>query len=234
VGFSVDSGVDIAKAAAGMILLRKDLGILAQGVREGRQTQANILKYIMMAASSNFGNMLSMAMGALVLPFLPMLPVQILLNNLLYDVSEIAIPMDHVDVSALRRPRHWDMRAIRNFMFVLGPISSLFDFATFYLLLHAWHAGEKLFHSGWFVESMATQILVIFIIRSATPWRSRPHPLLLATALPALGVAVALPFTPFGTTLGFVPLPPALMAALAGITLVYLATASMVRRWVLP
>ena len=233
VGFSVDSAVDVAREAAGMILLRKDLGILAEGVREGRRTHANILKYVMMAASSNFGNMLSMAVGALLLPFLPMLPVQILLNNLLYDISEIGIPLDRVDEAVLSRPRRWNLDAIRRFMFVLGPVSSAFDFATFFILLRIWQADERLFHTGWFVESMATQILVIFIIRSATPWRSRPHPLLLATALGALAVALLLPITAIGRVIGFVPLPPTLMLTLTAITLGYLACVFLVRRLVM-
>lgn len=230
VGFSVDSGVDVAREAAGMILLRKDLSILAEGVREGRRTHANILKYVMMAASSNFGNMLSMAVGAFLLPFLPMLPVQILLNNLLYDISEIGIPMDRVDAAALERPQRWNLDAIRHFMFLLGPASSLFDFLTFYILLHLWRADERMFHTAWFVESMATQILVIFIIRSATPWRSRPHPLLLATALCALAAALLLPVTMIGRAIGFVPLPFPLMLTLTAITLAYLACVFLLRR----
>jgi len=225
--------VDVAREAAGMILLRKDLGILAEGVREGRRTHANILKYVMMAASSNFGNMLSMAVGALLLPFLPMLPVQILLNNLLYDISEIGIPLDRVEEAVLSRPRRWNLDAIRRFMFALGPVSSAFDFATFFILLRIWQADERLFHTGWFVESMATQILVIFIIRSATPWRSRPHPLLLATALGALAVALLLPITAIGRVIGFAPLPPTLMLTLTAITLGYLACVFLVRRLVM-
>jgi Mg2+-importing ATPase len=133
VGFSVDTGVDVAKEAASMILLDKDLSVLVEGVREGRRTYANILKYVMMGTSSNFGNMFSMAGGALLLPFLPMLPIQILLNNLLYDFSEIAIPLDNVENEMLAKPRHWDMAVVREFMFVVGPISSVFDFIVFYI-----------------------------------------------------------------------------------------------------
>lgn len=232
VGFSVEGAVDVAKAAAGMILLRPDLAILAEGVREGRRTHANILKYVMMAISSNFGNMLSMAAGAAILPFLPMLPVQILLNNLLYDLSELAIPMDRVDASAMEKPRRWNMREIRLFMYVLGSASSLFDLVTFFLLLYVWGTDEQLFHTGWFLESMATQILVIFVIRSATPWKSRPHPALLVTAFGALACAILLTFTVWGRDIGFAPVAPALLATLGAVTGVYLALIFLLRRWV--
>jgi len=231
VGISVDSAVDVAKDAASLILLEKDLGVLARGVREGRRTFANIMKYIMMGTSSNFGNMFSMAGAALLLPFLPMLPIQILLNNLLYDVSEIAIPFDDVDADALARPHRWDMTFIRDFMVTLGPVSSLFDFLTFGLLIWVFQAGEALFQTGWFVESLATQILVIFVIRTrGNPFADRPHPLLLASSLLVLMVAIALPFTPVGAWLGFVPLPPEYLAALAGLTLAYLLLAEIVKR----
>src|ERR1019366_1371257 len=141
VGFSVDTGVDVAKDAASMILLEKNLAVIVDGVREGRRTYANILKYVMMGTSSNFGNMFSMAGGALLLPFLPMLPIQILLNNLLYDLSETAIPLDHVEEELLARPRRWDIGAVRKFMFLVGPVSSVFDFLTFWLLLRVFGAG---------------------------------------------------------------------------------------------
>ncbi len=183
VGFSVDTAVDVAKEAAAMILLRKDLGVLADGVREGRKTFANILKYMMMGTSSNFGNMFSMAGGVLFLPFLPMLPTQILLNNLLYDLSEMTIPLDKVSDAMVAKPRRWDLDIVRKFMFVFGPLSSIFDFVTFGLLLWVFHADETLFHTGWFVESLATQTLVIFIIRTAHPLRDRPHPALVASTL---------------------------------------------------
>ena len=230
VGFSVDTAVDVAKEAAAMILLRKDLGVLAEGVREGRRTFANILKYVMMGTSSNFGNMFSMAGGVLFLPFLPMLPIQILLNNLLYDLSETAIPMDRVADEMVARPRRWDLKVVREFMYALGPISSIFDFATFALLVLAFRADETTFHTGWFVESMATQILVIFVIRTAHPWRDRPHPWLVASTLTAFGVAVALPWTPLAAWFGFAPLPLGLMAALAGVVVIYLVLVDAVKR----
>src|SRR5690606_17190361 len=145
---------------------------------------ANIMKYVMTGTSSNFGNMFSTAGAVLILPFLPMLPVQILLNNLLYDVSEIAIPLDRVDDDMINRPRHWDIDLVRHFMLVFGPISSLFDFVAFTVLLFVFHAGEPLFQTGWFVMSLASQVLVIFVIRTRLrPWQSRPHPALVASSL---------------------------------------------------
>lgn len=231
VGLSVDRAVDVAREAAVMVLLRNDLSVLAEGVREGRRTFGNIMKYVMMGTSSNFGNMVSMAAAVLFLPFLPMLPVQILLNNLLYDVSEIAIPLDRVDEEAVSRPCRWDIGAVRSFMLVLGPVSSAFDLLTFGLLLWVFHAGEALFRTGWFVESMATQVLVIFAIRTTRPaWRSLPHPLLAAGALAVVAAAVALPFSPLGPELGFVAPSAALLGALAAMTLVYLAVVETVKR----
>ncbi|MFI5210101.1 MAG: magnesium-translocating P-type ATPase, partial [Gemmatimonadales bacterium] len=216
VGISVESAVDVAREAADLILLEADLGVLCHGVLEGRRTQGNILKYVMMATSSNFGNMFSMAGASVLLPFLPMLPGQVLLNNFLYDLSEVAIPMDGVDAEELRHPRRWDIRFIRSFMLSVGPVSSVFDFLTFYLMLHLFHAGEALFHTGWFVESLATQVLVIFVIRTrGNPFRSRPSTLLTVTSLSAVAIATLLPFTVLGTRLGFVPLPWGFFLALA-------------------
>lgn len=214
-----------------MILLRKDLGVLADGVREGRRTFANILKYMMMATSSNFGNMFSMAGGVLFLPFLPMLPLQILLNNLLYDLSETTIPMDRVSDATLAQPRRWNLAFVRKFMWVFGPLSSVFDFITFWLLLRVFRADEALFHTGWFVESLATQILVIFIIRTVHPSQDPPHPLLVGSSLSAFALAVALPYFPLAHLLGFVPLPAPILGALALVTLAYLAAVYGVKRW---
>jgi Mg2+-importing ATPase len=214
VGISVQGAAGVAREAADVILTRGRLGVVRDGVLEGRRTYANIMKYLMMVTSSNFGNMLSMAAATLFLPFLPMLPVQILLNNLLYDVSETAIPFDRVDEAELRRPHVWDVREIRRFMLVLGPVSSLFDLLTFGVLLLA-GASVALFQTGWFIESIATQVLVIFVIRTRRdPLESRPHPLLAATSLGVLAVALALPFTPAGPLLGFVAPPAAFFAVL--------------------
>jgi P-type Mg2+ transporter len=231
VGFSVDTAVDVAKEAAAMILLRKDLGVLAEGVREGRRTFANILKYMMMGTSSNFGNMFSMAGGVLFLPFLPMLPIQILLNNLLYDLSETTIPLDKVSDAMVAQPRHWDLDVVRKFMLLFGPLSSVFDFVTFALLLRVFRADEALFHTAWFVESLSTQILVIFIIRTAHPLRDLPHIALVTTSLSALALAVALPYSPIGPWFGFVPVPAPIMGALVLVTIAYLLAVHGVKRW---
>jgi len=226
VGISVDSAVDVAKDAADIILLQQDLGVLERGVTEGRRAFANIMKYIMMAMSSNFGNMFSMAGATLILPFLPMLPVQILLNNLLYDVSEMPIALDEVDREITEKPEHWDMRFIRNFMLLLGPVSSVFDFLTFGLLLLVFHADEALFQTGWFIESLATQVLVIFVLRTRrNPLSSRPHPLLATTSVAVVVLAVVLPFTPLGAWFGFVPPSAAFLLAIAGLTVSYLLLA---------
>jgi len=231
VGFSVDTAVDVAKEAAAIILLRKELGVLAEGVREGRRTFANILKYMMMGTSSNFGNMFSMAGGVLFLPFLPMLPTQILLNNLLYDLSETAIPLDNVSDTTLGQPRRWDLGVVRKFMLVFGPLSSVFDLVTFGLLLWVFHSNAVQFHTGWFVESLSTQILVIFIIRTAQPLQDRPHAALVASSLSALTIAVTLPYLPLARWFGFVPLPADVMGALALVTIVYLISVYLVKRW---
>lgn len=231
VGVSVDSAVDVAKASADMIMLRQDLSLLHEAVLQGRRTHANIMKYIMMGTSSNFGNMFSMAGAALFLPFLPMLPTQILLNNILYDLSEVSIPFDAVDEDELRIPQVMDIALIRNFMLTIGPISSLFDFLTFYVMLTLFRAQEQLFQTGWFVESLCTQVLVIFVIRTrGNPLRSRPHRLLILTSLLVVGVAVALPFTPLGPHFGFTP-PPALFYGVLGLMVMsYLLLVEFIKR----
>ena len=231
VGLSVDSAVDVAKAAADMILLRPDLRILQGAVMEGRRTFSNILKYILMGTSSNFGNMFSMAGAVLFLPFLPMLPTQILLNNILYDLSELPIPLDAVDAADTARPRVLDMAAIRRFMFTIGPVSSLFDFITFAVMLKAFDASEALFQTGWFVESLCTQVLVIFVIRThGSPLRSRPHPALLLTSLLVVALALTLPWTPLGALFGFTPLPPAFYGLLLLMMAAYLALVQRLKR----
>ena len=236
VGLSVDSAVDVAKEAADMILLDHDLQVLHDGVLEGRRTFGNIMKYIMMGTSSNFGNMFSMAGAALFLPFLPMLPTQILLNNILYDISEVPIPLDQVDPEELREPRVMDMTFIRNFMLVIGPISSLFDFLTFYVMLVILQADEKLFQTGWFVESLCTQVLVIFVIRTrGNPFKSRPHPVLALTSLVIATLGAGLPFTSLGAYFGFVPLPAKFYLILAAMVAVYLLIVELAKngyyRW---
>ena len=237
VGISVDSAVDVAKDAADIILLRQDLGVLERGVSEGRRAFGNIMKFIMMAMSSNFGNMFSMAGATLILPFLPMLPVQVLLNNLLYAVSEMPIPLDQVDNEITEKPEHWDMSFIRNFMLVLGPVSSIFDFLTFGLLLFVFHASQALFQTGWFIELLATQVLVIFVLRTRrNPFKSRPHPLLAITSVVVVVLAVVLPFTPLAAWFGFAPPSASFLLAIAGLTVCYLVLAQTAksvfyRRW---
>lgn len=232
VGMSVESAVDVAKEAADIILLKQDLHVLHTGVMEGRRTFGNIMKYIMMGTSSNFGNMFSMAGAALFLPFLPMLPTQILLNNILYDISELPIPMDKVDSMETRNPRVLNINFIRNFMFVIGPISSLFDFLTFYVMLVILQSNEKLFQTGWFVESLCTQVMVIFIIRTrGSPLKSCAHPILIATSTAVVLIGALIPFTPIGDYFGFVAPPMKFYLILGGMLLVYLCIVQLAKQF---
>ncbi len=230
VGISVNNAVDVAKEAASIILLERSLGALKDGVLEGRRTFANTMKYIMMGASSNFGNMFSMSFASVMVPFLPMLPVQILLNNLLYDLSQIAIPADAVDKEAVARPRRWNVKFIRRFMLVFGPVSSLFDVLTFLVLLHVFQAGEAAFQTGWFIESLATQVLVIYVIRSRhSLLKSRPSKWLLATTLFCVLFGIMIPFSPAQSFFGFVPLAGAYLAAIGGLVAAYLLLVELVK-----
>jgi P-type Mg2+ transporter len=235
VGLSVNGATEVARDAADIILLDSDLGLLADGISEGRRTYANIMKYVRMGTSSNFGNMLSMALASVLLPFLPLAPLQILLNNLIYDFSEIGIPFDTADDEALIRPQTWDMRSILRFTMVMGPLSSVFDLSTFYLLHWVFHASTEVFRTAWFVESITTQILVIFVIRTTRPfWKSRAHPVLTATSLAALSAAFALALTPIGNVVGFSAIPMPIIASIAGLTLVYLILAEALKRYAIP
>ena len=232
VGISVDNATDVARSAADIILLEPSLAAIGQGVTEGRRTFANTLKYIRMGTSSNFGNMLSMAGAALVLPFLPMTPGQILLNNLIYDASQTALPTDTVDPEVEALPARWDIRGVERFMVVFGPISSLFDFLTFGLLLLVLGQDERAFHTGWFVESLFTQILVVLVIRTRRSpfWHSRPSRELVVAIIAALAAAVLIPASPLGTLLEFAGLPPLYWVLLIGIVMGYLALVEVVKR----
>jgi P-type Mg2+ transporter len=231
VGISVESATDVAKDAADIVLLDKDLGVLADGVTEGRRIFANTLKYVLMATSSNFGNMFSAAGASIFLTFLPMLPSQILLNNLLYDAGQLAIPGDRVDPEVLARPAAWDIAFVRRFMSVFGPVSSIFDFLTFFVMLSVLHASHTEFRSGWFVESLATQTLVIFLIRTRrVPFiRSRPSTAMIVIPVVAAVIGAVLPFSPLAHVLGFSTLPAAFFLILVGMILTYLVLVELVK-----
>ncbi len=232
VGISVDDAADVARAAADLILLEHDLSVVLSAVVQGRRAVRNVAKYVFMGSSSNFGNMLSMALAAVLLPFLPMLPVQVLLNNLIYDLSQIALPFDSVDAEATATPAKWDNRAVERFMLVFGPLSSIFDLATFYVLFRLFDAGEALFQTGWFVESLVTQILIVFAIRTRRPFlKSRPHPLLAGAALALAALALVLPFTPVGAWFGLVPLPTAFFLYLAIAVAAYFLLVEIAKRF---
>jgi Mg2+-importing ATPase len=223
VGIAAPNAVDVAREAADILLTERGLAVLHGGILAGRRAFGNVMKYLLMGTSSNFGNMLSMAVASLLLPFLPMLPTQILLNNLLYDVSQITIPTDEVDGSWLREPHRSDIGLVRRFMILIGPISSAFDFLTFFVLLRVFHADQVFFHTGWFVESLCTQTLVLFVIRTyERPWRSRPSAALTATIVTAAGFGAVLPATPVARVLGFVPLPLTYYLFVAVATIAYL------------
>ncbi|MGB7217173.1 MAG: magnesium-translocating P-type ATPase, partial [Vicinamibacterales bacterium] len=231
VGISVMTAADVAREAADVILGKPGLRVLHRGILEGRRASGNLMKYLLMDTSSNLGNMFSMAAASLFLPFLPMLPTQILLNNFLYDLAQVTIPSDNVDASYLRQPQRWDIRLIRDFMVLIGPISSVFDFLTFYVLMRVFQANESLFHTGWFVESLATQTLVLFVIRTmGNPLRSRPSLPLTITTLAIVAIGIALPFTPLAAALGFVAVPPAYFAFLATASVAYLLLVELAKR----
>ncbi|HEX5192059.1 MAG TPA: magnesium-translocating P-type ATPase [Solirubrobacteraceae bacterium] len=223
-GVSVQTATDVARDAADIVLLDKDLAILADGIVSGRRIFANTIKYVLMGTSSNFGNMFSAAGASLLLSFLPMLPTQILLNNLLYDVGEMTIPTDNVDAEQLRRPAHWDTALIRRFMLFFGPISSIFDFATFAIMIWVFDAHASLFRSGWFVESLATQSLIIFAIRTRRVpfFRSRASLPLTVTTLACVTIGALLPFSPAAHLLGFSALPAGYFAFLVAMVIVYM------------
>jgi Mg2+-importing ATPase len=239
VGISVESAVDVAKEAADIVLLDRDLNVLVEGVREGRVTFANTLKYVFMATSANFGNMFSMACISVALPFLPLLPKQILLMNLLTDLPEMTIATDSVDAELVERPRRWDLRFIRNFMLVFGGLSSLFDLLTFLLLREVLGANEQQFRTGWFLESVISATLIVLVVRSRRPFfQSRPGKLLLAATLLVIGLTILLPWSPLAGLFKFEPLPLSYLAAVGGVVALYVLSAELAKaafyRWLQP
>jgi Mg2+-importing ATPase len=231
VGISVNTAADVAKEAADFVLLEKDLAVLGQGVREGRRTFSNTLKYVFMATSANFGNMFSMAGASLFLSFLPLLPKQVLLTNLMTDFPEMTIASDNVDPEMVAVPRRWDIRFIRRFMLVFGLVSSVFDYATFGALLLIFHAGSAEFRTGWFTESVVSAALVVLVIRTRRPvFRSVPSWKLLTATLLVVAAVILIPFTPLGSPLGFVRISPLIYVAIVGIIVVYVLAAE-VAKW---
>jgi len=223
--------VDVAKQVADIVLLEKNLDVLIEGVREGRITFANTLKYVLMATSANFGNMFSMAGVSLLLPFLPLLPKQILLTNLLTDLPEMTIASDNVDAEMLARPRRWDIGFIRSFMLTFGVLSSVFDYLTFGALLYILHAGTEQFRTGWFVESVLSAALVVLVVRSRHPFfGSRPGTRLMLATLGVVVAALVLPFLPVAPLLGMTPLPLLFLALLGLIVMMYIASAELAKR----
>jgi len=237
VGISVDTAVDIARESADIILLEKSLVVLEKGIIEGRIVFGNIIKYIKMTTSSNFGNVFSILVASAFLPFLPMLPLQLLIQNLLYDFSQLALPWDRMDADFLERPRKWESRGLARFMIFIGPISSIFDMATFAILWTVFGADsparQALFQSGWFAEGLLSQTLIVHMIRTRKiPFiESRAAPPMLLWTLAIMAVGVALPFTRFGASIGLQPLPGSYFAWLAGILFSYCALLQWVKGW---
>ncbi len=231
IGITVDNAVDIAKESADIILLKKDLRVLRDGILEGRKTFGNTMKYIMMGTSSNFGNMISVAAASLFLPFLPLLPVQILLNNLLYDLSQSTIPTDTVDEEYVLAPKRWDIGFIKKFLLVFGPVSSLFDILTFITLLLVFHAPMEIFRTVWFLESLCTQTFIIFAIRTTKVpfYKSRPSRFLIMSSILVVMAGIAIPFTPIGNLFGFVPLTLPYFLLIGGIVTGYIVVVELVK-----
>ena len=231
IGISVYSATDVAKESADIILTQKDLLVLKDGIIEGRKTFSNTMKYVMMGISSNFGNMLSVAAATMFLPFLPMLPIQILINNFLYDASQISIPSDHVDAKSLMKPQRWNMKFIRHYMIIFGITSSLFDLLTFWILYKYFNITIAQFRTGWFMESLATQILVVFVIRTAKVpfFLSKPSPKLVFSTLASLFIGWMLPYLPFAASIGFEPLPFHIVVYIIVVTVIYLFTAELIK-----
>ena len=231
IGISVENAVDAAKASADVILLRRDLLVLLDGIQAGRTAFGNTIKYIAITISANFGNMISMAFASLLLPFLPMLATQILLNNLLSDLPMLAVSTDRVDPELLRAPRRWDFRSLLRSMLGFGLVSSAFDALTFFVLLQVFHASPAVFQTAWFTESLLTELVVIVVIRTQKPFfRSLPAPLLASMQILVAAIAVALPFLPIAGLFGFVPLPPMLIAGVVAIVVAYVVASELLKR----
>jgi Mg2+-importing ATPase len=232
VGISVANAVDVAKEAADLVLLKQDLDVLREGIVRGRKTFANTLKYVFMATSANFGNMFSMAGASLFLPFLPMLPKQILLINFLTDLPEMTIASDNVDQVFIDHPHRFDVRFIRHFMLIFGPLSSIFDFLTFGVLIWVMRADQVLFHTGWFIESVLSAGVVVFTVRTQLRfWKSHPSRVMLGITALVATITLALPYTPIAGVLGFSPLPPAYLLTIFGIVGLYFISAELAKRW---
>ncbi len=230
VGISTNNAVDVAKEAADVVLLEKDLAVLNAGILEGRRTFLNTLKYIYTNTSATFGNMFSMAGASLVLPFLPMLPQQILMTNFLTDFPYMAVAADNVDEDELKVPQKWNLKQLKNFMIVFGLHSSVFDYLTFFLLYKLFKAGADIFHTAWFIESICTELLILFVVRThKSLLKSAPGKLLIALSIAALCITVALPFMPFAKSLGFVVPPFLLLGIIVGILVLYVVTADMIK-----
>ena len=228
---SVADAVDIAREAADFVLMERGLDVIRRGIEEGRKTFANTLKYVLITTSANLGNMVSIAAASLFLPFLPLTAGQILLNNFLSDVPAVGLADDAVDPEQVDRPRRWDIRFIGRFMVVFGLVSVLFDFVTFAVLKIGFHAGPDLFRTAWFVESLLTELVIALVVRTGRPfYRSRPGRVLLTSTIGLIAAAFAIPFLPIADVFGFVPLPPTLVTAIAGITLLYVATTELTKR----
>ena len=231
VGISVANAVDVAKEAADLVLLEQDLKVLKEGIQQGRRTFANTLKYIFMATSANFGNMFSMAIASMFLPFLPMLPKQILLINFMTDLPEMTIANDNVDQQFVERPRRLDIKFIRQFMLVFGPLSSFFDLATFAIMLWVFKAGAEVFHTGWFIESVLSAMVVVFALRTRLPFaRSKPNRMMIITSILVALVTLGLPYSPLAGLLGFTPLPALYLVSIFGIVLLYFFSAEIAKR----
>lgn len=232
IGITVNNATDVAKEAADIILTEKNLLVLKEGILEGRKTFGNTMKYVLMGLSSNFGNMFSVAVATIFLPFLPMLPVQILINNFLYDTSQIAIPSDNVDITYISRPQHWNFKMIYRYMFIFGITSSVFDLLTFWLLYKYFAVDEAKFRTGWFIESLATQILVVFIIRTQHVrfYKSKPSGKLILSTLLCLFIGWLLPYMPFAKKIGFEMLPLNIIAYIIVLVIAYLFCAEFVKR----